>query len=218
MTDFEVFHSMTQYLEAHPSRRVIAMVYLHPICQMRFDGAGRFFLRLFQHLCGEHYFPNVVIVTTHWNCATDLTRPEWEARENNLCEDNLIWGDMIAKGASCLRYDSTCESSKNIIEVCLCKSGPNPLQSSKDIIEVSLCKGGPNPPHFVSELQKGVTSDDIIFPILSNPTGRPRAHLDAEGQAEVEKEVQRLREEFEQDYEDYREREGSIKADKRSLE
>ena len=106
---------------------------------------------------------------------------------------------MITKGASYLRYDDTGESSKNIIEACFRKSGSDP-------------------PHFVSELQKGVTSDDIILPILSEVTDRPRVSLDAEGQAEVEKEVQRLRQEFEQDCEDYPEGEGSIKADKRSLE
>lgn len=182
------------------------MVYLHLIAPIRFDG---WFKKIFQHLCGEHCCPNVVVVTTHWNCATALARPEWEARENNFCEDELIWGDMITKGASCLRYDGTCESSKNIIEVCLCKSGPNPPHFGKSRT---------NPPHFVSELQKGVTSDDIILPILEEATSRPRVPRDAEGQAEVEKEVQRLRQFYELEYEDYPEEEGAIKAGNGSLE
>ena len=198
MSDSEGFHSMTQFLEAHPHLRVIAMVYLHPISEKRFFAPDRLFLKIFQHLCGEHYYPNVVVVTTMWNDATVLTRPAYEAREKELCESQHIWRDMLTKGASYFRYDDTGESSKNIIEACFRKSGPDP-------------------PHFVSELQKGVTSDDIILPIISRATRRPSVPLDAAGQAEVEEEVQKLIYLFDLEDKIYLEK-GAIKAGNGRLE
>ena len=127
------------------------MVYLYPIKESWFWLPHYRILKIFQHLCGEHYYPNIVVVSTWWNDGPDSTRSEYEAREEYLCESQHIWGDMITKGGSYLRYDDTIESSKNIIELCLRKSGPNP-------------------PHFLSELQKGVTSDDIISSIISEAT------------------------------------------------
>ena len=140
MDDYEVLLWVMEYLEARPNLRVIAMVYLHPINR---NNSGRI-LRIFQHLCGEDYYPNVVLVTTSWNKATDSTRPQWEARENLLRESQWIWEDMINKGASYRRYDDTVESSKNIIEACLCKTDPTL-------------------PRFISKLQESVEPHDITY-------------------------------------------------------
>ena len=44
-----------------------AIRYLHPIYELRFEGSARDNLALFQSLCGEDFYSNVVLATSFWS-------------------------------------------------------------------------------------------------------------------------------------------------------
>jgi hypothetical protein len=75
-----------------------AILYLHPIHELRFEGSARDNLAMFQSLCGEDFYSNVVLATSFWS---EVTEAEGAARLAQLEEE--FWGDMIQKGARTVR-------------------------------------------------------------------------------------------------------------------
>ena len=123
------------------------MVYLHPITRNTFDLQAQRILKTFQQLCGEHYFRNVVIVTTMWDVASESALSACGDREKDLCQSEHVWRDMITRGASYLRFDGTDQSSKDIVDTCLCKIEPKPAL-------------------FISNLRNRVKSDSLSLLVL----------------------------------------------------
>ena len=75
-----------------------AILYLHPIYKLRFEGSARDNLAMFQSLCGEDFYSNVVLATSFWS---EVSEAKGAARLAQLEEE--FWGEMVQKGARTVR-------------------------------------------------------------------------------------------------------------------
>lgn len=75
-----------------------AILYLHPIHERRFEGSARDNLTMFQSLCGEDFYSNVVLATSFWS---EVSEAEGAARLAQL--EEKFWSDMIQRGARTVR-------------------------------------------------------------------------------------------------------------------
>jgi hypothetical protein len=64
-------------------------------------------LRVLRALCGEHYFQNIVLVTSMWTVAPVEEMDEQVGREVQFNSAAEFWGDIIDKGATYCRWDDT---------------------------------------------------------------------------------------------------------------
>jgi hypothetical protein len=78
-----------------------AIIYVHPIHHPRFEGSARDNLTMFQTLCGENFFRNIVLATSFWSEVE--TEEEGSKREAELKDNPQFWGDMIARGSGMVR-------------------------------------------------------------------------------------------------------------------
>jgi len=70
-------------------------------------------LKLFQKLCGEESFANVVLVTNKWTEHDKKKAKDEGVREKRL--QKTFWHEMIARGSSVARHDGSTESAKRIM-------------------------------------------------------------------------------------------------------
>jgi len=82
-----------------------AILYLHPIHELRFEGSARDNLDMFKSLCGEDFYSNVVLATSFWS---EVSEDDGAARLAQLEEE--FWFDMIQKGARTVRLPDEPES------------------------------------------------------------------------------------------------------------
>ena len=85
---------------------------MHRISDTRVGGTSKRNLRMFQKICGQKSFENVVIVTTMWD---KVTLKEGEQREQELKSSDDLFKPLIDGGAIMKRYDGTSKSACNII-------------------------------------------------------------------------------------------------------
>ena len=85
---------------------------MHRISDTRVGGTSKRNLRMFQKICGQKSFENVVIVTTMWD---KVTLKEGEQREQELKSSDDLFKPLIDGGAIMERYDGTSKSACNII-------------------------------------------------------------------------------------------------------
>ena len=80
------------------------VVYLHPIHDEKFEGLAEDNLALFQTLCGEGFFPHVVLATGFWSAAdpSDAVR-----RETQLLGSPVLWREMLARGSTAVRLSES---------------------------------------------------------------------------------------------------------------
>ncbi|KAL4063992.1 hypothetical protein V8B97DRAFT_1435285 [Scleroderma yunnanense] len=108
----------TQYQEK--MSELTGFVYLHRISDTRVGGTSKRNLRMFQKLCGQDSFKNVVIVTTMW----DKVMPEvGEQREQELKSSAELFKPLLDGGAVMTRHNGTQDSSNKVVEDLLEKKG-----------------------------------------------------------------------------------------------
>ena len=76
LSDFETLKTITTWLEAtfDKGQLLSGMVYLHRITNTRISGSARRALHLFQKICGEDSYKNVILATTFWNSIAHAKR------------------------------------------------------------------------------------------------------------------------------------------------
>lgn len=88
------------------------MIYMHRITDPRIGGVARRNLTMFQKLCGEQFFPNVVLVTTRWSeVEPQLAR----VREEELTGKDIFFKPVIDGGAKYCRHSRGIDSANDII-------------------------------------------------------------------------------------------------------
>jgi hypothetical protein len=115
---------------------LVGIIYMHRITDKKLTGASRMNLDMRRALCGEHYFQNVLLVTSMWDTIPP-SRPltEYESREAELMSTEF-WGDLIDKGATMMRYNREQGSGIDIVDM-LCKKHQAPALG----IELELQRG-----------------------------------------------------------------------------
>lgn len=123
-------------------RKLSGIIYMHRISDIRLGVTARKNLAMFRKLCGEEFLRNVVIVTNMWSAVDPKVG---EARENVLRADDLLYKQILEKGASMVRHDGTQMSAQRILQHLL----PNPplilriqqelVEEGKTITETAAC-------------------------------------------------------------------------------
>lgn len=104
MSDFEVLQAIATWLEASfdKGQLLSGLVYLHRITNTRVTGSARRALHLFQRLCGEDNYENVILATTFWNNIAHCEETGVD-REQQLLSNDAFWKIMKDKGAQTMR-------------------------------------------------------------------------------------------------------------------
>jgi hypothetical protein len=87
--------------------------------------------RMFQKLCGDQDFQNVVLVTSFWDV---IDASIGEAREAELRDKDEFWGRMVRKGSTIQRYDRTDPTSAGKILNLLETFSPFMLKAQKEVV------------------------------------------------------------------------------------
>jgi hypothetical protein len=94
-------------------QKLNGILYLHRIDTPRIGGAALRNYMMFMQLCGEDFYRNICLGTTHWGLLKDTTTGE--SREAELKEQNSFWHLMIAKGSEYVRIPEDQGSALDII-------------------------------------------------------------------------------------------------------
>lgn len=93
--------------------RLAGVIYMQRISDLRVGGSARRDFRMFQELCGEEAYPNVIIVTNMWGT---VTAEDGNAREQELATKDIFFKPILDKQAKILRHDNTKQSAHQIIQ------------------------------------------------------------------------------------------------------
>jgi len=121
----DTFHSNKQ------GARLAGVIYMHRISDLRVGGSARRDFRMFQELCGEEAYPNVIIVTNMWGT---VTAEDGSAREQELATKNIFFKPILDKRAKMLRHENTKQSAHQIIHTLIDKE-PVVLQIQRELGE-----------------------------------------------------------------------------------
>ena len=104
MSDFEILRAIAKWLETEfeKGQLLSGIVYLHRITDTRVAGSARRALNLFQRVCGEDNYKNVILATTFWNNIAHCEETGVD-REQQLLSNEGFWKCMKEKGAQTTR-------------------------------------------------------------------------------------------------------------------
>ncbi|KAL8755203.1 MAG: hypothetical protein Q9199_003811 [Rusavskia elegans] len=86
--------------------KLSGIIYLHRITDVRFSGSTAKNLSVFKKLCGDNFYPNIILATTMWENLGDsgLSSTVGDRREKELAETKNWWGLMIERGSRTFRH------------------------------------------------------------------------------------------------------------------
>lgn len=104
LSDFEILRAISDWLDntLEEGRRLNGLIYLHPIHQTRMAGSAVRALRVFQRICGEDNYQNVILATTFWN-KIEHCEHEGVEREGRMMASEGFWKTMKDAGAQTIR-------------------------------------------------------------------------------------------------------------------
>ncbi|KAN0070787.1 P-loop containing nucleoside triphosphate hydrolase protein [Elaphomyces granulatus] len=118
-SDSEVLKDIAFWLAAAYTKeaQLAGIIYLHRISDPKMQGSALRNLRMFKQLCGTNNLNSVILATTHWRNADDISIPEsvGQARTKELMETRDFWGGMIERGSKVVKHDGSKESALWIV-------------------------------------------------------------------------------------------------------
>jgi hypothetical protein len=120
-SDMDILVTITEWI--HVNKIAVAgIIYLYKITDMRFTGANRMNLKILKALCGEQFYPHLVLASTMWDEMRDESGVmQAEERERELLQSPNIWKDILAKGAEYKRYSALREQGQSMVDHLLSK-------------------------------------------------------------------------------------------------
>ncbi|PVF93007.1 P-loop containing nucleoside triphosphate hydrolase protein [Serendipita vermifera] len=114
-SDFDILDEIAEYMaKTYKKKRLLdGILYFHSIADRRMGGIAVRNLRLFESLCGEDPLKSVMVVTNMWGLLPNMELGV--ARESELREDPLFFGQVLGAGATLVRHTDTTPSSHKII-------------------------------------------------------------------------------------------------------
>jgi hypothetical protein len=160
------------------------IIYLHRITDPRMTGSAYRYFQMFQRLCGEHTFKNIVLVTTMWDQLTN--RMVGVARDQELRND--FWSMMEEQGSQITKFDGSRDQAESIVLQLLGKP-PITLQLQHELVDRGLpldqtSAGQPLAASLEARLREATIDTERLNGQLHHPTIQRR-----------ESETARLREE-----------------------
>lgn len=111
--------------------KLAGIIYLHDITLGRMLGTTRRNLDVFNKLCGDEAFKNVVLVTMKWG---DMASGCEMERELELAGEH--WKNMLDKGATMARYMGTHDSAWDIIDLVLQQDQVEVLLIQQELVDL----------------------------------------------------------------------------------
>ncbi|KAJ8593378.1 P-loop containing nucleoside triphosphate hydrolase protein [Rhizopogon salebrosus TDB-379] len=113
-SDTEVLKMIAAYLRTmHEQKRTLSgVIYMHRISDFRVGGTTRRDFTMFQELCGQEAYKNVLLVTNMWKSEDDEVAL---AREQELREKDIFFKPILDNGAVLLRHMNDPGSALDII-------------------------------------------------------------------------------------------------------
>lgn len=71
------------------------VIYVHPITESRLTASARLNVEVLKAMCGEHFYPHVVICTTMWNNQPQGQMDKLDLRRDDLLLNKEPFGDLI---------------------------------------------------------------------------------------------------------------------------
>ncbi|KAJ2923135.1 hypothetical protein H1R20_g13959, partial [Candolleomyces eurysporus] len=117
-SDGDILANIAGFLaqEFTQGKRLRGILYFHRISDVRMGAVAKKNLVMFQKMCGEHAYPNVVIVTTRWNEVNTIVA---ESRESELRSKDAFFKSIAEAGAPLMRYGRTEACTQTIIRKAL---------------------------------------------------------------------------------------------------
>lgn len=118
-SDSEVLKDIAFWLAAAYTKetQLAGIIYLHRISDPRMQGSALRNLRMFKQLCGTNNLNSVILATTHWRNAENVSISEsvGQARTKELMETRDFWGGMVERGSKVVKHDGSKESALRIV-------------------------------------------------------------------------------------------------------
>lgn len=92
--------------------RFIGVIYMQRISDVKVSGSTRQCFKMFQELCGEETYPNILLVTGMWDT---VTLEVGNSRDQELRTKDIFFKPVLEKGARMMRHDNTRESALEIV-------------------------------------------------------------------------------------------------------
>ncbi|KAJ3484499.1 hypothetical protein NLI96_g5611 [Meripilus lineatus] len=211
VSDTDILKLIASYFasELEQGRKLSGVIYMHRISDVRMGGTARKNFAMFRKLCGEQFLGNVAIVTNMWSSVPPSVG---EAREKELCTDELLYKPVLDKGSRIMRHNGTSESARAILQQFLfnppltLRIQQEIVNEQKDITETAACG---ELDRELEELKK--VQEEELRDLREQLEEAKRAH-DAEtmeevetARKEIEEKLQSLRNRREKLSEEYRE-------------
>lgn len=136
-SDTEVLREITSFLSVQHQLgiRLKGIIYLHSIVENRMRGSSVRYLDMFQRICGEQAFPNIILATTMW----DMLRNQSDGyqRDQQLREE--FWNGLEEKGSMIAQFDGSPAMAAGLLVRLLAKDDVVlRVQEELNVLEYSL--------------------------------------------------------------------------------
>jgi hypothetical protein len=120
-SDTDIIFKITEWIRVNKIA-VAGIIYLYKITDMRFTGASRMNLKILKALCGEQFYPHLVLSSTMWDGIRDESGVmQAKERERELLQSSNMWKDILEKGAEYKRYSGSREQGQSMVNHLLSK-------------------------------------------------------------------------------------------------
>lgn len=85
---------------------------MHRITDPRMRGTSVSNMNMFRKLCGPECFENVILATTFWG---EIDQAEGQRREQELCQDERVWGKLVQRKSRVVRIENDVESDRKLL-------------------------------------------------------------------------------------------------------
>ena len=102
-SDVDILATIANWVQQanYERKHLSGIIYFHRIADPRMEGSSMKNLRMFQKLCGEKNFGNVILCTTMWD---QVKEEEGRRREQELESEATFWSNLISRGAQVMRH------------------------------------------------------------------------------------------------------------------
>lgn len=159
--------------------QIISVIYIHAITERKLAGSTLKNLRVLRTLCGEHYFQNIVLVTSMWTKAPAEEMDDQVDREVQFKSSPHFWGDILEKGASYCRWDDM-------------KSIPT-ARTAQEIVQMYNKWDDASNLALFLEMENGVKLEDTEAYQVLTEQARKRQEREQRARREEEEEMNQLR-------------------------
>ncbi|TFK19372.1 hypothetical protein FA15DRAFT_697568 [Coprinopsis marcescibilis] len=130
-SDADVLATIARFLaqEYTKGRKLQGILYFHRISDVRMGALSKRNFVMFQKMCGEHTYANVVLVTSRWSEVNELVGI---SRENELKSKGIFFKPLIEAGAPLVRYERNIDSAHHAIRQVL-RRAPVTLTIQKEM-------------------------------------------------------------------------------------